>query len=107
MVMLPMLTIFSSFIAILGALAVVTLFKGLSAESFWYGVRLFYTNWDLFVGLLKSFVFGNIIALFGCYYGYTSTGGAEGVGRATMASVVASNVSVLISGFLISNFLLR
>lgn len=107
MIMLPMLTIFSSFIAILGALAVVTLFKGLSPEAFWYGVRLFYTNWDMFVGILKSFVFGIIISLFGCYYGYTSTHGAEGVGRATMASVVASNVSVLISGFLISNFLLR
>jgi phospholipid/cholesterol/gamma-HCH transport system permease protein len=107
MIMLPMLTIFSSFIAILGALAVVTLFKDLSPESFFYGVRLFYTNWDMFVGILKSFVFGIIISLFGCYYGYTSTHGAEGVGRATMASVVASNVSVLISGFLISNFLLR
>ena len=107
MVMLPMLTIFSTFVAIMGALAVVTLFKGLSQETFFYGVRLFYTNWDLFVGIFKSFVFGIIISLFGCYYGYTSTGGAEGVGRATMASVVASNVSVLISGFLISNFLLR
>jgi phospholipid/cholesterol/gamma-HCH transport system permease protein len=107
MIMLPMLTIFSSLIAILGALAVVTIFKGLSPESFWYGVRLFYTNWDMFVGILKSFVFGIIISLFGCYYGYTSTHGAEGVGRATMASVVAANVSVLISGFLISNFLLR
>ena len=85
----------------------VTLFKGLSPESFWYGVRLFYTNWDMFVGILKSFVFGIIISLFGCYYGYTSTQGAEGVGRNTMASVVASNVSVLVSGFLISNFLLR
>jgi phospholipid/cholesterol/gamma-HCH transport system permease protein len=107
MIMLPMLTIFSSFVAILGALAVVTLFKGLSPESFFYGVRLFYTNWDMFVGILKSFVFGIVISLFGCYYGYTSTRGAEGVGRNTMASVVASNVSVLISGFLISNFLLR
>ncbi len=107
MVMLPMLTIFSSFVAILGALAVVTTFKDLSPESFFAGVRLFYTHWDLFVGLLKSFVFGNCIALFGCYFGFTSSHGAEGVGRATMASVVYSNVSVLISGFLISNFLLK
>jgi phospholipid/cholesterol/gamma-HCH transport system permease protein len=107
MVMLPMLTIFSTFVAILGALAVVTLFKDLSPETFFSGVRLFYTNWDMFVGILKSFVFGIIISMFGCYYGYTSTHGAEGVGRATMASVVASNVSVLITGFLISNFLLR
>lgn len=107
MVMLPMLTIFSTLVAILGALAVVNLFKGVSTETYWYGVRLFYTDWDLFVGLFKSFIFGTLICLFGCYYGYTSTGGAEGVGRSTMASVVASMVSVLISGFLISNFLLR
>src|SRR3954469_19226559 len=40
MIMLPMLTIFSSFIAILGALAVVTLFKGLSSEAFFSGIRL-------------------------------------------------------------------
>jgi phospholipid/cholesterol/gamma-HCH transport system permease protein len=107
MIMLPMLTIFSSFVAILGALAIVTLFKDVSSETFFYGVRLFYTNWDMFVGILKSFVFGIIISMFGCFYGYTSTHGAEGVGRATMDSVVASNVSVLISGFLISNFMLR
>jgi phospholipid/cholesterol/gamma-HCH transport system permease protein len=107
MVMLPMLTIFSSFVAILGALAVVTTFKDLTPEAFFAGVRLFYTHWDLFVGLLKSFVFGILIALFGCYFGYTSSHGAEGVGRATMASVVYANVSVLISGFLISNFLLQ
>jgi phospholipid/cholesterol/gamma-HCH transport system permease protein len=107
MVMLPMLTIFSTLVAILGALAVVNLFKGVSTETYWYGVRLFYTDWDLFVGLFKSFIFGTLICLFGCYYGYNSTGGAEGVGRATMASVVASMVSILISGFLISNFLLR
>lgn len=107
MVMLPMLTIFSTLVAILGALAVVNLFKGVSTETYWYGVRLFYTDWDLFVGLFKSFIFGTLICLYGCYYGYTSTGGAEGVGRGTMASVVASMVSILISGFLISNFLLR
>jgi len=106
MVMLPMLTILSSFVAILGALAVVTLFKDLTPEGFFAGVRLFYTNWDLFVGLLKSFVFGILISLFGCYFGFTSSHGAEGVGRATMASVVYTNVSVLICGFLISNFLL-
>ncbi len=107
MVMLPMLTILSSLVAILGALAVVTVFKDLTPQAFFAGVRLFYTHWDLFVGLLKSFVFGNLIALFGCYFGYTSSHGAEGVGRATMASVVYTNVSVLIMGFLISNFLLQ
>jgi len=107
MIMLPLLTIFSSFVAILGALAVVMIFKDLPSQSFFAGVRLFYTDWDLFVGLLKALVFGTWISLFGCFFGTGSTGGAEGVGRATMASVVASNVAILISGFLLSNFLLK
>ena len=106
MIMLPFLTIFSSFIAILGALAVVVIFKGLSHEAFFSGVRLFYTDKDLFVGLLKSLVFGTWISLFGCFFGYHSSQGAVGVGRATMAAVVASNVAILVSGFLLSNFLL-
>ena len=59
----------------------VTLFKGLSPGILLvYGVRLFYTNWDMFVGVLKSFVFGIIISLFGCYYGYTSSGGPKAWG---------------------------
>ena len=107
MIMLPFLTIFSSCIAILGALAVVSLFKGLSHESFFAGVRLFYSDRDMVVGLFKSFVFGIWISLFGCFFGYHSSHGAEGVGRATMAAVVASNVAILVSGFLLSNFLLN
>ena len=107
MIMLPFLTIFASFISILGALAVVSIFKDLSPQAFFSGVRMFYTDWDLFVGLLKAFVFGIWIVLFGCFYGYNSAKGAEGVGRATMATVVASNVAILVSGFLLSNFLLR
>ncbi len=106
MLMLPLLTIFSSVIAILGALAVVVWFKGLSPEAFFSGVRLFYSDRDLMVCLLKSLVFGTWISLFGCFFGYHSTQGAEGVGRSTMDAVVASNVAILISGFLLSNFLL-
>ncbi len=107
LIMLPFLTIFSSCVSILGALAIVALFKGLAPEAFFAGVRLFYTDRDMLVGLLKSLVFGGWIALFGCFFGYRSRQGAEGVGRSTMAAVVASNVAILVSGFLLSNFLLR
>ena len=107
LVMLPLLTIFSSCVSILGALAVVTTFRDLPPETFFFGVRLFYADWDLFVGLLKSVVFGGWIALFGCYFGFNSHRGAEGVGRAAMASVVFANVAILISGFMLSKFLLR
>jgi phospholipid/cholesterol/gamma-HCH transport system permease protein len=106
-VMLPLLTIFSSFVSILGALVVVTTFRDLPAETFFFGVRLFYADWDLFVGLLKSAVFGGWIALFGCYFGFNSRRGAEGVGRAAMSAVVFSNVAILVSGFWLSKILLR
>ncbi|MCD6024844.1 MAG: hypothetical protein K0Q91_1760 [Fibrobacteria bacterium] len=107
LVMLPLLTIFSSVVAILGALAVVTTFRDLPAETFFFGVRLFYADWDLFVGLLKAVVFGGWIALFGCYFGFHSRRGAEGVGRAAMAAVVFANVAILVSGFMLSKALLR
>jgi phospholipid/cholesterol/gamma-HCH transport system permease protein len=103
---LPLLTVLSSSIAILGALAVVTLFRGMSAETFFFGVRLFYQDRDLVAGLVKAAVFGGWIGLFGCWFGSTSTRGAEGVGRSTMATVVWSDIAILLSGFVLSKLLL-
>jgi len=106
LVALPLLVVFASAVALLGALGVVMVFRGLSAETFFFGVRLFYTDRDLLVGLLKAVVFGGWIALFGCWFGLRSTGGATGVGRAAMAAVVFSDSAILVSGFLLSKFLL-
>jgi phospholipid/cholesterol/gamma-HCH transport system permease protein len=107
LIILPLLTIFSSVVAILGALAVVMVFRDMPHQTFFFGVRLFYADWDLFVGLLKSVVFGGWIALFGCYFGFNSRRGAEGVGRAAMAAVVYADVAILVSGFVLSKMLLR
>jgi phospholipid/cholesterol/gamma-HCH transport system permease protein len=107
LIILPLLTIFSSVVAILGALAVVMVFRDMPHQTFFFGVRLFYADWDLFVGLLKSVVFGGWIALFGCYFGFNSRRGAEGVGRAAMAAVVYADVAILVSGFVLSKLLLR
>jgi phospholipid/cholesterol/gamma-HCH transport system permease protein len=106
LIALPLLTVFSACIALLGALAVVTLFRGLSPETFFFGVRLFYADRDLFVGLAKAMVFGGWIALFGCWFGYTSAKGAEGVGRAVLSTVVWADIAILISGFVLSKLLL-
>ncbi len=105
-IMLPVLTIISSFVAILGAYAVAYMVKGLEMEIFFKGVKLFYKDWDLIVGLIKSIVFGYIIATFACYFGFKTTGGAEGVGASTKSSVVYSMTCILISGFLVSKLLL-
>ncbi len=104
--MLPVLTVLSIFIGIVGGYAVAYLCKEVSFHVFFYGVRMFYEDWNLFVGLLKATVYGYFIASFACYFGYYTHNGAEGVGKSTKATVVAGMTSILIGGFVISKLLL-
>ena len=55
---------------------------GVSFNVFMSGLKLLFKTGDLVGGLMKTFVFGLIIALMGCYHGFTTQGGAEGVGLA-------------------------
>lgn len=106
MLILPVLTVFSMTVALMGGFAVAHFGKDVTSDMFFFGVRLFYTDWDLAVGIFKSFVFGFIIAGFATYFGYYTTNGAEGVGKSTKATVVASMTWILISSTFISKFLL-
>lgn len=103
--MLPILVIFSDFIAILGGLAVSTFFLGLSSYTFLNGLKMFFHLSDVFGGLIKAFVFGGIIAIIGCYQGFKTEGGAEGVGRSTTRAVVLASVLILISDYIIASIL--
>ncbi len=105
LVMLPVLTIFSNFVAILGALFVSIFFIDITAYTFLNGVKLFFDLKDLFGGLLKSFFFGGIIATVGCYHGFRTYGGAEGVGLSTTRAVVLASVLILISDYIIASIL--
>jgi phospholipid/cholesterol/gamma-HCH transport system permease protein len=58
--------------------------------------------WDVTSGLLKGAVFGFLIALMGCYHGMNSGRGAQGVGRATKAAVVAASVAILASNYVLT-----
>ncbi|HEX7124325.1 MAG TPA: ABC transporter permease, partial [Thermodesulfobacteriota bacterium] len=60
---------------------------------------------DLVDGLVKSVVFGLLIALIGCYKGFYTTGGAEGVGRATTEAVVWASISILVSDYFLTALL--
>jgi phospholipid/cholesterol/gamma-HCH transport system permease protein len=51
---------------------------------------------DVVQGLLKPFVFSFVISLVGCYYGLNTTGGTQGVGRATTQAVVVAAVSIFV-----------
>lgn len=57
---------------------------------------------DVFLGLVKAAVFGFLIALMGCYHGYHSGRGAEGVGLATTNAVVSASILILISNYLVT-----
>ncbi|MAE48364.1 MAG: ABC transporter permease, partial [SAR116 cluster bacterium] len=57
---------------------------------------------DVTLGLVKAAVFGFLIALMGCYHGYHSGRGAEGVGRATTNAVVSSSILILIANYIVT-----
>jgi phospholipid/cholesterol/gamma-HCH transport system permease protein len=104
-IMLPVLTIFSDFVALLGGLGVAVSFLDVSSNTFLNGVKVFFHLKDLFGGLFKAFVFGGIIAIIGCYQGFKTRGGAEGVGRSTTRAVVLSAVLILIFDYIIASIL--
>jgi len=105
-IMLPVLTILSIFVGLLGGFVVAYLYKEVSFHMFFSGVRISYKDWDFAVGLIKSALFGFFISSYACYFGYYTTNGAEGVGKSTKATVVFSMTSILIGGFVLSKLLL-
>ena len=105
--MLPVLTIFSDLLAIMGGMVVAKISMGVSFNVFTSGLKLLYRHQDLIGGLMKTFVFGFIIALMGCHSGFATKGGAEGVGIATMRAVVASCLLILISNYMLANLIFR
>ncbi|UCF07087.1 MAG: ABC transporter permease [bacterium] len=105
--MLPVLTVFSDFLAIMGGMVVAKASLGVSFNLFGVGLKLFYRHQDVIGGLMKTFVFGFIISLMGCYNGFTTRGGAEGVGIATMRAVVSSCLLILVSNYLLASLIFR
>ena len=69
---------------------------GLTTSEFQQGVQLFYSNFDIAYGLVKSASFGFAVSLIGCIAGLRAQGGAEGVGRAATNAVVYSAVMILL-----------
>ena len=105
--MLPLVTVYANAIAIVGGFVVAVFSVGVSPATYVSGLKDFFFMKDLLSGLLKALVFGNIIGTMGCYFGFATEGGAEGVGTATTQAVVASCVLVLISDYLLASVLFR
>jgi phospholipid/cholesterol/gamma-HCH transport system permease protein len=96
-IVLPILTIYSDLIGILGGALVCVNKLGIS-QRFYFGLTFdSLLLKDIFTGLFKTIFFGMIIAIVGCYEGFRVVGGAEGVGKSTTYSVVISFVLILAS----------
>lgn len=100
--LIPLLTTFSIFIGILGGYVVGVEMLGINSTFFMKNLREFTEVTDLANGIIKSVFFALIIVLVGCYKGFTTEGGAEGVGKATTESVVISCITILIVDFFLS-----
>lgn len=106
-VMLPLLTILANTIAVFGGYVVAVTSVGVSTHTYVMGLKQFFYMKDLMSGLIKAVFFGGIIGWMGCYYGFRTEGGAEGVGVATTRAVVSSCVLVLVSDYVLATVLFR
>lgn len=96
--MIPLLTIYANFIGTLGGFVISTTKLGMTWTQCFHNTffRALVMK-DLTTGLAKSFAFGLIISVVGCWQGFNAEGGAEGVGKATTISVVTSLVLIISS----------
>ncbi|MBL8807692.1 MAG: ABC transporter permease [Rhodospirillales bacterium] len=101
-VTLPMLVVVADIIGVFGGYIVGVYKLEFNAAVYLKQTFDFLEFMDVFSGLVKAAVFGFIITLMGCYHGYNSDGGAQGVGRATTNAVVSASILILIFNYAIT-----
>ncbi len=104
--MLPILVIYASTIAILGSYTVATVFLDVPSETFLGAFKKAFEMKDVFAGTIKALFFGVSISSIGCFIGFQTTGGAEGVGLSTIKAFVIAAASILILDYTLWNFLI-
>ena len=114
-IMMPVLTIITDFVGILGGNVIAAFYVGLPTSLYWRtvweqiatgGFSLGYVPNDFIQGLTKPLVFGLVIAVTACYYGLKTTGGTEGVGLSTTRTVVTASITILIVDYFMTQILL-
>lgn len=99
---LPVLTFISDLSGIFGGWLVATKLLDVNPDMYWQKMIDFTELYDIIGGIYKSIFFGLIIASVSCYFGFYTTGGTKGVGRATTNSVVTSSMLILISDYFLT-----
>jgi phospholipid/cholesterol/gamma-HCH transport system permease protein len=104
--MLFFLTIISDLVGLIGGYIYSAARLGLDTYQYWTTAYQTLTFNDVLTGLLKPLFFGFIIATVGCYYGMTTSGGTQGVGRSTTQAVVTASVLILAVDVVLAQFLI-
>lgn len=107
MIALPLLTVFADFVGILGGAVVAQFQVGVTYFVFFDYLRWALALRDIAFGLVKAWTFAVIITMIACEQGLSASGGAEGVGRATMRSVVYSFLMILVANYLLFSLVYR
>jgi phospholipid/cholesterol/gamma-HCH transport system permease protein len=104
--MVPILVIYSFLVANICGFAMSMIKMSITPTELVKGMKLYFEMYDVFVGLVKSVVYGGLLTFMGSYMGLCAAGGAQGVGRAATAAVVISSALVLILDYFLTHALL-
>jgi phospholipid/cholesterol/gamma-HCH transport system permease protein len=105
LLMLPILTVIADFMGIVGGYFVGVKLLGIN-EGIFIGRMVKYVDLeDIYNGLAKAACFGVILAVISCYKGFSTKGGAEGVGRATTEAVVMSSITILVADYVLTSLM--
>jgi phospholipid/cholesterol/gamma-HCH transport system permease protein len=104
--LLPVLTVLSDAIGMLGAAIITSTQLHVAVSVFWNNVVQGLYIQDIWMGLIKPFVLGFVLVSIACYVGLGTSGGTQGVGRSTTNAVVAGSVAVLAMDFLVTKLLI-
>lgn len=105
LVTVPMLVVVADIIGVFGGYIVATYKFGFNPATYLYNTADNLTTKDILSGLIKAGAFGFIVSLMGCYHGYNSRGGAQGVGAATTYAVVSASVMILLFDYILTSVL--
>ena len=95
-IMFPMVVVLANAVGLLAGWGTAMSLLDMTSPEFLKGLRLFFEPWDVQFSMIKSVSFGITITAVGCFFGFHTRGGAEGVGLATTRAVVMSSMIILV-----------
>ena len=106
LIVFPLLTVLANVLGVLGGMVIMWIERSADMYVYWNVTTYWVVPRDFLMGIGKSFFFGGIVTLIGCYNGLSTMGGTEGLGRATTATVVHVTMGVIVSDFFLTKLFL-